>query len=42
MGACYVYILDGNTIVTYFTLMKGLKVSSWPMVEGIVGRFFFL
>ena len=23
---------------SYLTLMKGLKESSWPMVDGIVGR----
>ena len=26
----------------YLTLMKGLKESSWPIVEGMVGRFFSL
>ena len=29
-------------IKTYLTLMKGLKVSSWPMVDGMVGRSFSL
>ena len=29
-------------IKTYLTLMKGLKVSSWPMVDGIVGKSFSL